>query len=85
MAGLRENIKVKQSAIDTKREYLMDLEVQSQRKSPIGNIDVSLVKLYLEKAVYPILDGLQSLRAVGSKTTYGENAIQTESFSRVVE
>jgi hypothetical protein len=82
---LKEGLEAKQSEVDTKREYLKDLEAKDQCKSPLENVDVPLVKLYLEEAVYPILEGLQSLKAIGSRTTYGENAIQGEYFSRIVE
>ena len=65
-------------------DQYQEMMAQKQRSS-LSDIDTSLVQLYLDKAVYPILDGLQSLKAVGLKTIYTENALETETFSKIVE
>lgn len=48
-------------------------------------IDPSLVKFYLDEAVYPILDGLKTIKAMGSVTIFKENSIEVTSYSKLDE
>lgn len=58
---------------------------QQQGKDPMSNFDGAVVRLWLEKAVYPVIDGMQSLKAVGSRTVFSGDAVETETFSKIVE
>jgi len=51
----------------------------------MSNFDGAVVQLWLEKAVYPVIDGMQSLKAVGSRTVFSGDAVETETFSKIVE
>lgn len=87
LTGLEEKIKEKKEEINLANK---DLEAKEKEwhmfgESPMAKIDTSLVRLYLDKVVYPILEGLQYVKAVGSKTTFSENILETESFSKIEE
>ncbi|HPN66498.1 MAG TPA: hypothetical protein PLV09_03680, partial [Candidatus Omnitrophota bacterium] len=71
------------------REQLDQFEVRRQQggpgQGPSKDFDAALVQLWLDKAVYPVIDGLQSLKAAGSKTVFTDKAIEGESYSKIVE
>jgi hypothetical protein len=88
-AELDARIEEKGSMLTMDKEQLDQFQMRGQqgglRQDPMSNFDAALVQLWLEKAVYPVIDGLQPLKAVGSKTVFTDNAIQTETFSKIVE
>ena len=86
-AELDSQIDEKGAMVESDKAQLDQFQerVQQQGKDPMSNFDGALVKLWLENAVYPVIDGLQSLKAVGSKTVFSGDSIQMETFSKIVE
>ncbi|HOX09462.1 MAG TPA: DUF3352 domain-containing protein [Candidatus Omnitrophota bacterium] len=88
-AELVAKAKEKESMLEMNREQLDQFEVRSQQggpgQGPSKDFDAALVQLWLDKAVYPVIDGLQSLKAAGSKTVFTDKAIEGESYSKIVE
>lgn len=84
-AELVAQAKEKESMLEMDREQLDQFQMRGQKGGPEKDFDAALVQLWLDKAVYPVIDGLQSLKAAGSKTVFTDKAIETESYSKIVE
>jgi hypothetical protein len=86
-AKIDSDIKEREDMISMLREQLDQLLAnnQQQKKGSLADLDMSLVRIYLENALYPILDGMQSLKASGSRTIYTGDSIRTECFSEISE
>ncbi|MDP2923478.1 MAG: DUF3352 domain-containing protein [Candidatus Omnitrophota bacterium] len=81
-------IRAKQDNVDFARKELEKREEEFKKTNEYlakRRIDPSLVKLYLDEAAYPILEGLESFKAFGSITIFKENAIETLSYSITLE
>jgi len=87
LSRLESRIEEKQDEINISKENLEDREkhLTMINKSPMVKMDTSVVRLYLDKVVYPILEGLQTVKAVGSRTVFSENMLETQSFSKTEE
>ncbi|MFA5317472.1 MAG: hypothetical protein WC369_08630 [Dehalococcoidales bacterium] len=74
----------KNSMLKIDKEQLAHLEEQEKHRvaATRQDIDVSLVKLWVEKAAYPIMEGLLSNNVSSSKAVFTENAIRTEILSK---
>ncbi len=86
-AKIDSDIKEREDMISMHREQIDQLLVnnQQQNKGSLADLDMSLVRIYLENALYPVLDGMQSLKASGSRTIYAGDSIWTECFSEISE
>jgi gas vesicle protein len=85
-AELVAQAKEKESMLEMNREQLDQFQVRGrQGGGPEKDFDAALVQLWLDKAVYPVIDGLQSLKAAGSKTVFTDKSIETEFYSKIVE
>ncbi|MFA5164967.1 MAG: DUF3352 domain-containing protein [Candidatus Omnitrophota bacterium] len=85
-AELVAQAKEKESMLEMNREQLDQFQMRGrQGGGPEKDFDAALVQLWLDKAVYPVIDGLQSLKAAGSRTVFTDKAIETESYSKIVE
>lgn len=87
-AALQANIEVKEEEINLAKKNLEEMEQTLEdmtQKSPAGKMDVSLIRLYLDELVYPVLDGLKSHKAFGVRSIFSENMLITESFSKTEE
>lgn len=87
LTRLESKIEEKQDEINISKKNLEEKEKRLTmiNKSPMVEMDTSIVRLYLDKVVYPILEGLQTVKAVGSRTIFSENTLETESFSKIEE
>jgi hypothetical protein len=81
---IKDYIALRQKTLDGNKKNLEQSQAAANRP-PEKKMDLPLVKLYLDDLVYPVLDGFQSLKAVGSKTTFGDGMSHSECFSKVVE
>jgi hypothetical protein len=74
----------KNSMLKIDKEQLAHLEEQEKHRvaATRQDIDVPLVKLWVEKAAYPIMEGLLSNNVSSSKTVFTENALRTEILSK---
>ena len=81
---LKDDIALKQGMLDKEKKDLEQAKAMAGRE-PAKKTDLTLVKLYLDNLVYPVLDGFQPLKAVGSKVTFGDNMTHSETFFKVAE
>ena len=81
---MKDDIILKQNMLDKEKKDLEQVKAMASRGTA-KKMDLPVVKLYLDNLVYPILDGFQSLKAVGSKITFGDNMTHSETFSKVAE
>ncbi|MDD5073350.1 MAG: DUF3352 domain-containing protein [Candidatus Omnitrophica bacterium] len=82
--NLKEDIALKRNMLDEDKKNLEQMRASAERK-PSQKMDLPLVKLYLDELVYPVMDGLQSVKAVGSRATFGNDVTCSETFSKVVD
>ena len=87
LTRLEGKIEEKQDEINISKKNLEEREKRLMmiNKSPMVKTDTSVVRLYLDKIVYPILEGLQTVKAAGSRTIFSENMLETQSFSKTEE
>ncbi|HOW36052.1 MAG TPA: DUF3352 domain-containing protein [Candidatus Omnitrophota bacterium] len=84
LAAAEESVKKAQDEIGVSKEKQQELRetlLESQKRM----VRPELVRLYLEEAVYPILDGLKINRATAVKTIFNDGVAETRFFSRVEE
>ena len=82
--NMKTEIMQKGNALIKEKKDLEQMQAAANRE-PAKKTDLPLVKLYLDNLVYPVLDGFQSLKAVGGKATFGDNMGHSETFSKVME
>ncbi|MFA5164972.1 MAG: hypothetical protein WC481_05350 [Candidatus Omnitrophota bacterium] len=72
----------KNSMLKIDKEQLAHLEEQEKHRVAVTrqDMDVPLIRLWVEKAAYPIMEGLSSNNVSSSKTVFTENVICTETF-----
>ena len=83
--NLKEDIEWKQKMFDENKKSLEQLRASANREPPEKKIALPLIKLYLDELVYPVLDGLQTVKAVSSKSVFGKDMLSIESYYKVVE
>lgn len=76
-----ENIRLSKKELEEKEQnFEKTREDLVKRKARL-----SLVKIFLDEAVYPILDGLKTIKAMSSVTIFKENSIEVISHSKLDE
>ena len=83
--NLKEDITWKQKMLDENKKSLEQMRASANREPPEKKIALPLIKLYLDELVYPVLDGLQTVKAVGSKSVFGKDMLSIESYYKEVE
>ncbi len=77
--------------IETQQENIKSLrDNQTQLEETLAGFkeekaDPELIGLYVDKVVFPILEGLQSYKAMGSRMVFGEEALESTTFIKVEE
>lgn len=88
ITNLQAKIKEKEEKINLAKKDLEEKEQELEnmiQNSPVAKIDLSLVRLYLDDVVYPILDGLETNKAIGSRSIFSENTVEAQTFFKVEE
>ncbi|NQS99792.1 MAG: DUF3352 domain-containing protein [Candidatus Omnitrophica bacterium] len=91
----QQEVSILQAKLDNRKEEIAlarkDLEAKQQEfsvnlvESPVQTMDLELIKLYLDEAIYPILDGLSSYKATGMRTRFERDMVTSESFQKMEE
>lgn len=84
LAATHESIQKTQGEIDSSKQKQQEFK-KALEESRKKMIKPELVKLYLDKAVYPILEGLKINRATAVKTIFNNDAVETHFLSRMEE
>lgn len=85
---LQAKIEKTEEEITQAKKELEEKEQEFQnmiQNSPVARIDLTLVRLYLDEAVYPILDGFETIKAMGSRSVFSEDMLTVHSFSKSEE
>jgi hypothetical protein len=82
-AELDPKIWEKNAMLKIDKEQLSHFEEQEKHRieATKPGTDIALIRLWIEKAAYPVLEGLKPINTVVSKTVYTENSAATEYFS----
>jgi len=79
---LKNQAKTKQLELDDARERKEDIENIVQKPEEDA-VDPALRKLYLDEVVYPVLEGLKSIKAYGLRVTVDGDAFESSVFLNV--
>jgi hypothetical protein len=81
-AELDPQIWEKNAMLKIDKEQLSHFEEQEKHRIAVTkpNTDIPLIRLWVEKAAYPILEGLEPANTVVSKAVYGESTFTFESL-----
>lgn len=87
LARLEDNLRFKKGELNLTKKDLEEKEgsMDITSASPMAKVDAALIRLYLDKAIYPILEGIQTVKAVGSRSVLNENILELQSFTKTEE
>jgi len=77
---IENDIQITDEAITINRAREIELE-QMIQESETSRFDLPTIKLYLDEVIYPVLSGLQVMKAWGSRTFIEKNFMTIESYS----
>ncbi len=81
---LEKQIETKNDSIKRSQDNISQLE-ETMQSLEEDKTNPELTKLYVEKAIIPILDGLESYRALGSRAVFNEGVIESTLFLKKTE
>src|SRR3989338_1258947 len=85
VTNVKNDIRVKQEIIDANKKRLDRFLMSGLQEPSQKKVDPALIKLYLNEVVYPTLDGFQTIKAIGSKSVFKKDVVETELFYKVIE
>lgn len=82
--SLEMSIAGNRKILDEKKKSLEQIRKMANRP-PAKKVDLVMARLYLDELAYPILDGMQFVKAVGSRTVIGNDLTRSESYFKIAE
>ena len=81
--SLQADIAAEEGTLQAEKQKAADLEQLVAGFDQEKPMNAQLLRVYLEQGLYPILNGLESIRSLGAKTLFGTDTIESTMYMKV--